>query len=348
MPGSKNKKDRQKMMQRLTDADQPGASFAGYTQQAMEVLKLPDGSDMGIVPSFFDMLVYLKRQQRSFTLCFRTFGEDLATIADEFNRFCEGRHPLYPDVRMDGSDQQPDYRFYVSDPDACGTFHRTDDCTSLIMGTVEQAGEGRFKDSTDKSLKFYEYFKDVTVISGMFEVQQYLKRRYQTCGTLGIRDYFQFWKKHDMQTEGGKPFFYDARALNRRHELFFDDNICYSNSQIVQPIDLPVRGQHPWPIPLLQTHLVRVEPWDAIYDRKYFLTNLARLEAAYAQKLAVRKRLRALLWSIKDGLQHTKIDSARKASLQNYDAWSSFRRSDRECARNSLQMQHDDDDARRF
>jgi hypothetical protein len=292
LPGSKNKKERQKRMHRLTDEDQPGASLESYTQRAMEVLKFPDGTDMGIVPAFFDFLVYLKRRQRSFTLCFRTFGEDLATIADELNMFCEGRHPLYPDVRMDGSDAQPDYRFNISDPNACGTFHRTESCTSLVMGTVEQAGEGRFKDETDRSLKFYECFQGVTVISGMFEVQQYLKKRYQKCGTLGLRDYFHFWKKKDMQTDGGKPFFYDARTLNRRHELFFDDNICYSNCQIVEPINLSVRGHHSWPIPLLQTHLVRVEPWDAIYDRNYFVTSLARLEVGYARKLAVRKRLR--------------------------------------------------------
>lgn len=33
-----------------------------------------------VLPSFFQMLVYLKRSGRSFTLVFRTFGQDLPHV----------------------------------------------------------------------------------------------------------------------------------------------------------------------------------------------------------------------------------------------------------------------------
>ena len=108
-------------------------------------LVLPNGSDCKLIPSFFDLLVHLKRSGRSFTVCFRTFGEDLPSVAEDYNNFCEGKHPLYPDVRMDGSDGSPDYRFSVTDGSkTCGTFHRDDNTISLILGTLEQAGEGEF------------------------------------------------------------------------------------------------------------------------------------------------------------------------------------------------------------
>lgn len=35
-------------------------------------------------------------QEREFSLVFRTFGTDTADVAQEWNCFCEGRHPLFP------------------------------------------------------------------------------------------------------------------------------------------------------------------------------------------------------------------------------------------------------------
>jgi len=73
---------------------------------------------IGVDPdaSFFKLLLMLKQAGRSFTICFRSFGEDLAEVADELNAFCEGRHPLFPGACLDGTDGEPDYRFF-QDPD---------------------------------------------------------------------------------------------------------------------------------------------------------------------------------------------------------------------------------------
>merc|ERR1739838_846867 len=92
----------------FTHAGNPGESYLEVAQQMRQELLSPDGSDLKLIPSFLDLLVHLKRSGRSFTLCFRTFGEDLASVAEDLNRFCEGKHPLYPGVKMDGSDGQPD------------------------------------------------------------------------------------------------------------------------------------------------------------------------------------------------------------------------------------------------
>jgi len=48
-----------------------------------------------LLPSFFKLLLNLRKQKRNFALIFRTFGSDLEGIKLEFNRFCEGTHPLF-------------------------------------------------------------------------------------------------------------------------------------------------------------------------------------------------------------------------------------------------------------
>lgn len=47
-----------------------------------------------ILPSFFKLLVNLRKQKRNFALIFRTFGSDYDQVELEFNRFCDGTHPL--------------------------------------------------------------------------------------------------------------------------------------------------------------------------------------------------------------------------------------------------------------
>lgn len=55
-----------------------------------------------VLPSFFDCLLALKEAEADFSVVFRTFGEDIAAVSREYNAFCEGRHPLFPGVKMDG------------------------------------------------------------------------------------------------------------------------------------------------------------------------------------------------------------------------------------------------------
>lgn len=69
-----------------------------------------------LIPSFFRMLIYLKKAKREFSIVFRTFGEDLNNVVFEFNKFCNGEHPCYngrggtPLVKFDGSKGTRDLR----------------------------------------------------------------------------------------------------------------------------------------------------------------------------------------------------------------------------------------------
>jgi len=58
----------------------------------------------------------LKKQKKNFAIIFRTFGSDYENIELEFNRFCNGTHPMYDGnngtilVKFNGTDKTKDYR----------------------------------------------------------------------------------------------------------------------------------------------------------------------------------------------------------------------------------------------
>ena len=48
----------------------------------------------------FNRMIKLREMGREFNIIFRTFGIDLPEVLEEFNVFCMGEHPLYPDIKM--------------------------------------------------------------------------------------------------------------------------------------------------------------------------------------------------------------------------------------------------------
>lgn len=48
-----------------------------------------------IIPSFFRMLIFLRKMNRDFAVAFRSYGTDMKEIIWEFNKFCEGQHPCF-------------------------------------------------------------------------------------------------------------------------------------------------------------------------------------------------------------------------------------------------------------
>merc|ERR1719158_1696578 len=128
------------------------------------------------MPSFYELLVQLKQRGQPFSVVFRTFGEDLEAVVADLNAFCEGKNPCFPDVKMDGSDGDPDYRIKLDKPSQWGTWHYDEvGCLSLIMGTIEQAGEGKYKKEKDRSLDFYKGsdFKDLQIVPGFKDVKKF-------------------------------------------------------------------------------------------------------------------------------------------------------------------------------
>jgi len=336
-PGKEGRKTRAAINGKFTHAGQPGETFASQARTMLGALKASDGSDARLIPAFFELLATLKLQKRSFSLCFRTFGEDLVDVAEELNAFCEGRHYLFPGVRMDGSDGEADYRLHLEDMEQWGTFHRDieNGNLSLILGTLEQPGEGKHRDATDKRISFYDGLPGVhKIISGMDAVRDFLREKTNRSCTVAVRDYFQYWKHKNNVSSGGKVFFFnrnsDVHCNVTRHDVFFDDNIRFSDAYIVNPIDIRRPDRAPWIVGLLQTHLCRAQPLEAIFDRQYFVKEVTRLEAGYERSCRAQRRLRGLLMMVHvcGAFRFHEASSVELEQEESYDSWKDLRKVD--------------------
>lgn len=89
-----------------------GKIFKSNYDKCFKALKLPAGAkcesdisdrlkecyDNGrfrAIPAFFKTLLYLKKNKRDFSVVFRTHGRELDTTIEEFNLFCDGKHPAF-------------------------------------------------------------------------------------------------------------------------------------------------------------------------------------------------------------------------------------------------------------
>lgn len=289
---------------------------------------MPDGTDVGLLPAFFELLLALKAAGRSFALCFRSFGEDMDVVAEELNMFCEGRHPLFPGAVFDGRDGQPDYRISLSSPRQCGTFFRDDSGIKLVMGTIDQPGEGRFK-HIPPSIDFYDSYSGVDVRSGSeAEIGEFVRGLTSASGTFALRDHFLHWKNKKQSSTAGKVFFFDASASTSTHDMFFDDNIRYSETHIVHPVEVNNPENQHWASSLLLTHLCRAEALEAISDRLYFVKEVVQREQHFERKLQARQKLARCMLKVKAlrCFMTFSLDSERVE--ETYDPWRGLRKDD--------------------
>jgi hypothetical protein len=323
-PGAKNKKLRNQYACKFTDEGEPGQEIASYTTWLAENLKDSNGTPVTLIPAFFELLIELKKQNRSFTLCFRTFGDDLPDAVEELNTFCEGNHPNYPGFRMDGSDGSPDYRVKPEDPETCGIFYRDAEHLALAMGTWKSPEREKMP-----SIHFYDDIPGVVMHKalGDSELYELLRAKCSKPGTLALRDYFPYWKSKEMSAEGGKILYYELAAHSDTHFLFFDDNIRYSNAYIVDARPTRDNGRVPFIASLLQSHICRAEPLESIMSKDYFIKHVARLEDGYERKLKARSRLKRVLRLVKT-LRTCFKPVNGGVFIKDYDAWKGLKPKD--------------------
>lgn len=313
LPSSDQKDARRRLKATFTAADQPGAGLSALASQLRKELTMPDGSEVRLIPAFFELLIFLKQSGRSFTVCFRTFGEDLDKVAKELTQFCEGRHPLFPGFVMDGSDGDADYRLTVPDPERCGTFFREKDGKmSLVMGTVEQPGEGQYKSVKDRTLGFFGRFPGVRLYEGLDVVSSFLSTRCASPGSFGLRDHYAHWKANGQVSEAGKVFCFDHERGSPYHNMFFDDNVDFTDFKIVCPIYIKQPDRRFPVLALMQSHVCKAEPLLAIRDRQYFINELQRLEEGYERRLRARERWTKACHSVRAIGRWSKLASCRK------------------------------------
>lgn len=340
-PGQVNKERRESCWHKFTQSGEPGAGMRKHLESFIAALQLPadvvgtdDAKNAGlvtdevfIVPAFFELMLYLKRTNRSFCVVFRTFGKDLVEVATEFNAFCEGRHPLFPGASFDGRDGCADYRVDFEDPTAFGTFFRSGNDSVgdiLVYGTLEQP---RLQDGID----FYddkEKFPNVRIVRGSpYTLHQDLRTLTRKRRTLALRDFFPYWRSQGMGADpaklnGGKLLVIDPRPSNTCHDIFFDDNIVPTASRIVDVRHARLIHKVLSVDYLFPCHIVRAEPLEIVTDPQYFVRHVERLTLAYERRLEVMSRLRSLLQTAARQNMFTQAkDIPWTESAQNYDAW---------------------------
>ncbi|ELR15527.1 uncharacterized protein ACA1_163650 [Acanthamoeba castellanii str. Neff] len=264
-----DKPHRDRLRARFTEAGEPGAPFRPHYDTFLRAMRAAEWESAEpsvvdddaapavpapapqyhyILPSFLHLLKHLKESGLyTFTLVFRTFGQDLPHLTQHFDEFCEGKHPLYRGFVMDGSDGQPDYRIQHKTGQH-GTFFRQGrekHETHLVLGLWDQV---------PNTTKLEEWEGNVSTLE-FYEGNERVKK--VLTGFDAIHDHI-----HIDQNEASA------------HAIFFDDNIHFNGSQPEWMNIVDLRDKESGaPLALrdhIGRHLVKVEPAEAIRDVEYY------------------------------------------------------------------------------
>ena len=232
---------------------------------------------ISIIPSFFKVIVYLKKINIEFSIIFKTFGNDLPLIKKEFNYFIKGQHPLYNGKY--GSKElifpkKNEEEFYLMNNEHFGRYFRKSkdfNETCLLKGNhvFEETLENALKKKTKNKLEMFDTFEKI------YENKiECLKNNF----ALGLRDDYNFIKPHlnKGSYEGtGKLFLINSKNENL-HEIFFDDNLGEGSKNMVDVWDVDKKVR----IPLAECwgkYLVPVDTLQAIVDEDYFIKQIQNI-----------------------------------------------------------------------
>jgi len=261
------KKHRQNLKHSFTEPGAPGESVASVADRLKAALLQTEG--FFLIPSFYRLILNLHEQERNFRIIFRTFGVALPEVIQEFNTFCEGGHPSFPQT-------PPNLRRRtVRMPSDTGQWYRDNAGLHLALCSRHDSGANC-----------------LTVAHGDAESHAHMNRKLfcpeEPCMTLALKDYHEYWKKSGEADDAGKPLLISQTfSSDTPHHMFFDDNIERHRSHIVDA-RCAETGQ---PLPFSETqgiHLIRAEPISAIEDPDYFIKLVVDAEAALEAQLAGR------------------------------------------------------------
>ena len=233
-----------------------------------------------LFPSLFRTMIELQSQNRIFTIIFRTFGLDFNEVSKEFNDFCEGKHPLFKNskINFDGENGSKDYRIKEKN---IGIIYRFDEDINniyLVLGCLRRNFEIK---TPDGLISFYnDRIKkgEVNIIKGGKEIFEFINKN-STEGkinSLCINDHYDTWYRFDKKSTCGKPMLIDPN--NKDIEIFFfDDHITLNDENIVDCRDINT-GKSIEDKTIKDKYLIRVDTLKAAEDENYFLDLIKRAE----------------------------------------------------------------------
>jgi hypothetical protein len=215
---------------------EPGEKLGELSQQLIRILRVPPEylETCVLLPSFLLFVRKLKESGATFSVSFRSFGEDLWSIVEDWNRFCRGEHSLHRGFRLPGLeiDQSVDgsetsiaylWRGGHSDSAAAGSEERV----ALVLGTTKLVEgtdtNGWGKTTPEQALDWYK--ESYSVLDGLSNVKAFMDKKAVECKTIAIRDCYPHWAANQKKAAAGKLHLIDTADPPSYYTLFFDDNV---------------------------------------------------------------------------------------------------------------------------
>jgi Dpy-30 motif len=248
------------------------------------IRRIFESGRMLLIPSFFRLIQELKKNKREFAVIFRTFGEELSNVKEEFNLFCRGNHPLFngkhgtPRIRFDGKSKSKDM---IIDHHNLGYITRTPDQVSFVIGTLKR----------HPSSENIEEFHSAGIEDGIIVIHQdfpsiyvAIQERLYKAASMAIHDDWPYWSSNGELGEYGKLLLIDENDYNVQH-IFFDDNIGIDHPKIVDVRDV-VTGESISFKKTINKYIFRVDPYKAVVEQDYFYKAVQACEENRTQEIA--------------------------------------------------------------
>jgi len=255
----------------------------GLSPSLMKAAGLEGRQRVGLLPAFFHFLRRLQKEQRTqeqqmeekennsslssappavglksqkkkssswrFAVQFRTFGEDLPRVIQEYNAFVRGQHPLFPRQGLGmkregegGREDEVDYSLdLVGDPECFGCMFRdANGPPALILGTFHppssradlqlllqaQNKKQQQQEHQEEEQQQQQQEQPHRILEGIPAIYAFMQQR-QTSRrpALAIRDYWPWWRQNLEASEAGKlvplPPKEGGRKDGRKDETLF-------------------------------------------------------------------------------------------------------------------------------
>ncbi|CCW71497.1 unnamed protein product [Phytomonas sp. Hart1] len=255
----------------------PGAVGEPYADLVEEQRRCLGGDGHHIIPAFFKLVNLLSTQDWPFTLIFRTFGEDLPRVLEEWQRFIKGEHKYRPEgvvlqrMRENGI------------PPRTGSMYRNHEKMYLCLGpsrSISSFGSLNLEkiNHSDVEATLVELRKlpncyDVRQTS-FHQLNNELIQFYAESNNVGgLIDYYPAWAQVAEQRNGGKvfPVPFSKREEDMNYYVFFDDNIFIGDERSIVDLRDAYTAESLIGSTLESPFCISVSSYEAITNEDYFI-----------------------------------------------------------------------------
>ncbi|CUG89444.1 Hypothetical protein, putative [Bodo saltans] len=256
---------RRQLLHSFTSSGSVGSAFSDKVEEQRAALAETLDRGYHIVPSFFRLVNQLSELEWPFMVIFRTFGNDISKVLDEWDLFLEGKHLLLAAgpilAAMRGRTRQ------------CGALYRCEQGMAIVWNRSTPIPVAS-NDVDTTSMTPCEYVATVDGVRDAHNVSfhalydELMANAKQGGGVLGLIDYYYYWSQHAEHRSAGKVFPVDETP-NAPFQIFFDDNIFIGDPSSIVDLRDAITGE-PMSLDKENEFCCHVLPYFAITDENYF------------------------------------------------------------------------------